>query len=125
MAKLRNRVVLVSRRAGAWVASCEQALKDRGIDTVEAYSCWSAELARELHDGEAIVIDGEVLCDFVSPDRPGPVLGLSPKLAVVGFNARGLDEQHRSAAMTHNALMVDGDDIPEIAGHVDAVLPAS
>ena len=53
------------------------------------------------------------------------VLGLAPKLPVVIFNAQRLDEQHHSAATAHNAVMVDGDDIEEIAHLVDVVLPPS
>jgi hypothetical protein len=108
-----------------WIGSCERALGERGIDSVEAHNCWSAQLAREPHEGEAFVIDGNVLCGFVSADRPGPVLAFGPKLPVVIFNAQGLDEQHRSAAMAHNALMMDGDDVAEIAHRVDGVLPPS
>jgi hypothetical protein len=118
-----RRIVLVSRHGRAWLEACEKALKERGIQGVKTYSCWSADVARELHDGEAVVTDGRALCDFVSPERPGPVLSLSPKLPVVIFNAEELDEPHRSAAMAHNALMVDGDDIAEIARRVEGLLP--
>lgn len=123
MTRPRTRVVLVSRSDGDWIRSCERALREGGIDSVEAHNCWASEVARELHDGDAVVIDGYLLCDFVSVDRPGPVLGIEPKLPVVIFNAEGLDEQRRAAAMARNALMLEGDDIAEIARRVEGVLP--
>ncbi len=125
MSRPGRHVVLVTRSEPGWLRSCEEALRARGIDTVEAYSCWSAELALERMAGDAVVIAADVLCDFVSVDRPGPLLGLSPKLPVVVFHAEGLDEQHRSAATAHNALLVEGDDIAEITRCVDSVLPVS
>ncbi len=125
MSRPGRHVVLVTRSEPAWLRSCEEALRTHGIDTVEAHNCWSAELALDRSDGEAVVIAADVLCDFVSVDRPGPLLGLSPKLPVVIFHAEGLDEQHRSAAAAHNALLVEGDDIAEITRCVDGVLPAS
>ncbi len=117
-----SRVVLVSRRDGKWISSCETALKNHGIDAVEAYNCWSAEVAHKLHGGRAIVIDGNLLCDFVSVERPGPILGLRRELPVVIFNAEDLDEQHRSAATAHRARMLDGDDVQQIARSVSAAL---
>lgn len=125
MATPRARVVLTSRQDRAWINSCEKVLADSGFDSVEAYSCWSAEVARELHGGEVFVIDGHILCEFISPERPGPVLALSPKVPVVIFNAQALDEQHRSAAMSHNALILDGEDFAEIARAVVSALPPS
>ncbi len=125
MASPPARVVLVSRKDRPWIASCEKALGESGIDSVEAYNCWSADVARKLHGGEAVVIDGDVLCDFVSPERPGPVLVLAPKLPVVVFNARGLDEEHRAAAAAHSASFVEGEDCAEIARCVEGLLGPS
>ncbi len=118
-------IVLVSRRDRAWIRSCENALLERGIDAVEAHNCWSAELALERKAGEAVVIEAAALCEFVSAERPGPLLGLSPKQPVVIFDAEELDEQHRSAATANNAVMLEGDDVTEIARCADAVLPMS
>lgn len=125
MARPCIRVVLVSVKDRFWMESCERALRERGVESVKAYNCWSAELAQQLHEGEAIVMDSQVLCEFVSPERPGPVLGGAPKLPVVIFNAQEMDEEQRSAAMAHNALMLDGDDIGEITCSVERLLPAS
>ena len=125
MATPRRRIVLVSRNDRAWINACEQALTDKGIDSVEAYSCWSAEFMQEREDPAAFVVDGHVLCEFVSAERPGPVLQFAPKLPVVIFNAEVLDEPQRAAAMAHNALMMEGDDVAEIARGVDTALPAS
>jgi hypothetical protein len=123
MTRPRARVVLVSSSDGEWIRSCERALGEVGIDSVEAHNCWASEVARELHDGDAVVIDGHLFCDFVSVARPGPVLDIGPKLPVIVFNAEGLDEQHRAAAAAHNALMLEGDDIAEIDRRVEGVLP--
>ncbi len=122
MASPPARVVLVSRKERPWIASCEKALTERGIDSVEAHNCWSADIARKLSGGEAVVIDGEVMCDFVSAERPGPVLVFGPELPVVIFNAQSLDEQQRSAALAHEASMVDGDDPEEVARHAQGAL---
>jgi hypothetical protein len=125
MTRPRTAVVLVSRTDPSWSDSCKTAMSVRGIDIVAAHNCWSAEVAQELHRGDAIVIDGNLLCDFVSAERPGPVLASSPKLPVLIFNAQGLDEQNRSAAMAQKALMVEGDDIAEIVRCLEGVLPPS
>jgi hypothetical protein len=123
MTRRRRRVVLVLRQDGEWIAACESLLRRMGIDSVEVHNCWASEIARELHDGDAVVIDGHLLCEFVSADRPGPVLSIGPKVPVLIFNAEALDEQRRAAAMAHNALMLEGDDFSEIAHRVEAVLP--
>lgn len=124
MGSAEARVVLVSSNRD-WLTSCETALREKGVDSIEAHNCWSADVARELHGGEAVVIDGHSLCDFVSVDRPGPVLVFSPEVPVVVFNAESLDEQHRAAATAHKASMVDGEDIVEIARCVEGVLAPS
>ncbi len=125
MATTGRHVVLVSRRDRDWIGSCESELLARGIDTVEAHNCWSAELALDRKAGEAVVIEAAALCDFVSVERPGPLLHLSPKQPVVIFEAQELDEQHRSAALANNAVLLEGDDVTEIARCADAVLPVS
>ncbi|MDJ0851039.1 MAG: hypothetical protein QNK04_21925 [Myxococcota bacterium] len=125
MARPHTSVILVSRNDRAWMRACEDALKELGIDAVETYNCWSADFAMDRIGGDAVVIDGRLLCDFVSADRPGPVLSLSPKLPVVVFNGEDLDEQHREAALAHNAVILAGDDGSEIALRVDAVLPST
>ena len=125
MAASSTRVVLVSRGDRAWVGSFERAVGDRGIDTVEAHNCWSAAFVNELHDGEAVVMDANIVCGFVSADRPGPVLTLAKRLPVVIFNAEALDEQQRSAAIAHGAAMLDGDELEEIARCLENELPAS
>lgn len=126
MARSEARIVLATRSGDrSWFSRCENALRARGIEIINAYDCWSAELAQALHGGEAFVLDARVLCGSLSADRPGPVLVTSPKPPVVVFNAQELDEQHRRAAMKYNALMVDADDVAEIARCVDGVLSPS
>ena len=70
MAEPRSRVVVVSRKDRLWIDACEKALRERGIESIEAYNCWSAEVAGKLHGAEALVVDlwfslqaGSRLCD--------------------------------------------------------------
>ena len=123
MAGQRSRVILISREDAIWVHACETAFGELGLKSVEAYNCWSAETAHKLSGGQAIVIDGHILCGFVSAERPGPVLALSPKVPVVIFNAQELNEDQRVAAMAHNAAVIEGQDIAEISRCVERVLP--
>ncbi len=125
MTRCHARIVLAARSDGAWIRGCEEALGARGIETVNTYSCWSAEFSQAMHGGEAFVMDAHLLCGFVSADRPGPVLRSSPELPVVVFNADELDERRRRAAMAHDALLVDGDDPAQIACCLDGVLSPS
>ena len=118
-------VVLVSRNDGGRLGSLERTLLESGIGSVKAHNCWSAEVARELNEANAIVFDGTLLCDFVSADKPGPILGTGPELPIVIFNAQALDEPRRAAAAASTALTVNGDDVAEIALRVAGALPPS
>ena len=124
MMTAERRIVLVAR-SEPWLRACRKALGEKGIEAVEAYNCASAESAHAQHGGGAFVIDGELLCEFVSVDRPGPVLVLGPELPVVVFHADQLDAQHREAAQAHGAAMVGGDGVREIVQRVDGLLPPS
>ena len=115
-------VVLVSDDP-QWVHACQAALHERGLEGVETYNCWSAEVAMKLHHGGAVVIDANIVCDTVSPERPGPVLFLSPRIPVVVFNAADLSEEHRAASVAHKAILLEGNDAADIARLLASRLP--
>ncbi len=122
MARSGARVLLVSQHDGVWREACERALRERGVDTVQAHNCWSAEVAQELHGAEALLVDGRIVCDFVSPVRPGPILAPDAKLPVLIFNAQAMEDPHRSAAFAREASLLDGDEVAVIAERLGRVL---
>ncbi len=117
-------MVLVSRADPSWTERCSRALRERGIASVAAHNCWSAEAAQQAHEAGGLVMDGHILCDFVDVDHPGPILSFASKNPVVVYNAQELDDEQRSASIAHNARLLEGEAIDEIASLMDRALPA-